>query len=242
MDAENRLESPNDAVLSPAGLMTAPASVEAPKASLVDPNVPADQGLSSLGLVMQLGGTIFAAYASLVMFMMMFLPGGIGRMSKGYILLVLALCIARSAAHRAAGTELLYGRPSFEGTKPLAGIKRYILLAFAQTAIMAVLLSGKFGVPFKYTLSICAGLAAWPLLLAVLLQLPRFKRYEDAMPVSEDKGFEAAGILMTVLGTCGVLGTGAILLVMLQGGSRILSQGPGVLLLVALVIDRKSVV
>jgi hypothetical protein len=235
VQAENHLVSANDAVLSPAGLMTDPGEV--PKASLVDPNVPADQGLSSLGLLLQLGGTIFAAYASLVLFIMLFLPSGIGGVSKGYILLVLVFCIVRSAAHRVAGTELLYGRPQVEGTaSPLAGIKRYILVAFAQTAIMAVLLAGKFGVPFKYTAAICVGLAAWPVVLAVFLQLPRFKRYATSLPVGEDKGFEAAGILMTVLGTCGVLGTGTFLIVMLDSGSRILSQGPGVLLLVALVM------
>jgi len=46
------------------------------------------------------------------------------------------------------------------------------------------------------------------------------------LPIAEDKGFEAAAILMTVLGTCGVLGTGAFLVVMLESGSQILSQGP----------------
>jgi hypothetical protein len=210
----------------------------APAPSLVDPGVPADQGLSALGLVMQLAGTVFAAYASLVMFIMLFLPSGFGGIGKGYILLVLALCIARSAFHRVGGSELLYPRASFDETKPgpFAGIKRYVLVAFAQTAIMAVLLAGKFGVPFKFTLGICAGLAAWPAFLAVISTLPRFKRFKTELPIAEDKGFEAAAILMTVLGTCGVLGTGAFLLVMLESGGRILSQGPGVLLLVALVM------
>ncbi len=209
----------------------------APAPSLVDPGVPADQGLASLGLVMQLAGTVFAAYASLVMFIMLFLPSGFGRVGKGYILLVLALCIARSAFHRVGGSELLYPRATFDDKpSPFAGVKRYVLVAFAQTAVMAVLLSGKFGVPFKFTLGICAGLAAWPTFLAVISRLPRFKRFSGELPIAEDKGFEAAAILMTVLGTCGVLGTGAFLVVMLESGSKILSQGPGVLLLVALVM------
>ena len=209
----------------------------APAPSLVDPGVPADQGLASLGLVMQLAGTVFAAYASLVMFIMLFLPTGFGRVGKGYILIVLALCVARSAFHRVGGSELLYPRATFDDKpSPFAGVKRYVLVAFAQTAVMAVLLSGKFGVPFKFTLGICAGLAAWPTFLAVISRLPRFKRFSGELPIAEDKGFEAAAILMTVLGTCGVLGTGAFLVVMLESGSQILSQGPGVLLLVALVM------
>ncbi len=239
MQPQNDLVSANRPVLSPEMMTdqsTPTPPVTAP--SLVDPGVPADQGLSALGLVMQLAGTVFAAYASLVMFIMLFLPSGFGRVGKGYILLVLALCIVRSAAHRAGGSELLYPRATFDEIKPspFSGIKRYVLLAFAQTAIMAVLLSGKFGVPFKLTAGICAGLAAWPTFLAVISQLPRFKRFTGELPIAEDKGFEAAAILMTVLGTCGVLGTGAFLILMLQGGSKILSQGPGVLLLVALVM------
>jgi len=235
---QNDLVSANYPVLSPA-VMTDQAEPPppVPATSLVDPGVPADQGLASLGLVMQLAGTVFAAYASLVMFIMLFLPSGFGRVGKGYILIVLALCVARSAFHRVGGSELLYPRASFDDKpNPFAGVKRYVLVAFAQTAVMAVLLSGKFGVPFKFTLGICAGLAAWPTFLAVISRLPRFKRFTGELPIAEDKGFEAAAILMTVLGTCGVLGTGAFLLVMLESGSRILSQGPGVLLLVALVM------
>jgi len=240
---QNHLVTPDKPVLSP-DLMSdqaqpPPPAEPAPAPSLVDPGVPADQGLSSLGLVMQLAGTVFAAYASLVLFIMIFLPSGFGRVSKGYILIVLALCVARSAFHRVGGTELLYPKATFDEVKPgpFSGVKRYVLVAFAQTAILGVLLAGKFGVPFKYTLGICAGLAAWPTFLAVISTLPRFKRFNGAeLPVAEDKGFGAAAILMTVLGTCGVLGTGAFLVVMLESGSRILSQGPGVLLLVALVM------
>lgn len=238
MQPQNELVSANSPVLSPP-VMTDQAEPPppAPAPSLVDPGVPADQGLASLGLVMQLAGTVFAAYASLVMFIMLFLPTGFGRVGKGYILIVLALCVARSAFHRVGGSELLYPRATFDDKpSPFAGVKRYVLVAFAQTAVMAVLLSGKFGVPFKFTLGICAGLAAWPTFLAVISRLPRFKRFSGELPIAEDKGFEAAAILMTVLGTCGVLGTGAFLVVMLESGSQILSQGPGVLLLVALVM------
>ena len=239
MQTQNDLVSADRPVLSPE-MMTEPSSPTPPATapSFVEPSVPADQGLSALGLMMQLAGTVFAAYASLAMFVMLFLPSGFGRVGKGYILFVLALCIARSAVHRVGGSELLYPRATSDEIKPtpFAGIKRYVLVAFAQTAIMAVLLSGKFGVPFKFTLGICAGLVAWPTFLAVISTLPRFKRFTGELPIAEDKGFEAAAILMTVLGTCGVLGTGAVLLIMLQSGSKLLSQGPGVLLLGALVM------
>ena len=42
---------------------------------LVDPNVPADQGLSALGLLMQLGGSLFAGIGALGLFQFLILAG-----------------------------------------------------------------------------------------------------------------------------------------------------------------------
>ena len=78
------------------------------------------------------------------------------------------------------------------------------------------MLGGKFHVPGKIVLGIAGGLAVWPLTLAVLLALPRFRRFKDDLPLTEDKGFEGASILMTVLGLCGAIGTGTVLLVLLD--------------------------
>ncbi len=198
--------------------------------------VPSDQGLTTLGLLMQLCGTIFAAYGSLMLLFFVFLPLGRGN-EKGLMLLALALCVGRSAFHRMAGTELLYGRKTLDGTaSPLTGTRRYIIVAIVQSAIIAAILYGKLHVPMKATIGVGLGLAAWPLLLAVLFALPRFKRFATEIPVPEDKGFEGVSIVMTVLGLCGALGTGAFLFLMLKSGGALMSQGPGVLLLVALVM------
>src|SRR5678815_3118419 len=78
--------------------------------ALPDAGVPADQGLSSLGLIMQLGGTVFAGAATLFGFLQMLERHG--RSDAMWMLLVLALCVGRSFVHRMAGTELLYGRPT----------------------------------------------------------------------------------------------------------------------------------
>ncbi len=198
--------------------------------------VPSDQGLTTLGLLMQLCGTIFAAYGSLMLLFFVFLP--LGRADdKGLMLLAVMLCIGRSAFHRMAGTELLYGHKTLDGTgSPLTGTKRYIVIAIAQSALLALFLHWKVHVPIKATVGVGLGLAAWPILLAVLFALPRFKRFATEIPVPEDKGFEGASILMTVLGLCGALGIGAFLFLMLQSGGALMSQGPGVLLLVALVM------
>ncbi len=199
-------------------------------------DVPSDQGLTTLGLLMQLGGTIFAAYGALMLLFFVFLP--LGRPGdKGLLLLLVAVSIGRSAFHRMAGSELLYGHKTLDGVgSPLTGVRRYIVVALAQSAIVAVLLKMKFHVATSGALGLGLGLAAWPILLAVLFALPRFKRFATEIPVPEDKGFEGVSIVMTMLGLCGALGTGAFLVLMLQSGGAIMSQGPGVLLLVALVM------
>jgi len=78
---------------------------------LVDAGVPADQGLSSLGMLMQLGGNVFAASAAYFTFTLLFAIGG-GGGELLWMLLVLGLSITRSLIQRAAGTHLLYGTPT----------------------------------------------------------------------------------------------------------------------------------
>lgn len=204
---------------------------------LVDAEVPADHGLSSLGLLMQLGGSVLAAYASMVAFMLLFAMRGSGETM--WMFLMLGMCVARSLMHRAAGTILLYGNGALNAdgkTDRFAGIKRYIVFGATQSLAVGALLAGKFHVPSKIAAGITVALAVWPAVLFVLFQLPRFKRYKDDLPLTEDKGFEGAAILMTVLGACGVVATGSFLIVMLDLPGRALSQGPGVLLMLALIM------
>lgn len=214
--------------------------VEAVK--LVDPEVPADQGLSSLGLLMQLSGSVLAAYAALVTLSMLIVPGMAS--TKGYLMLIIAACIARSLVHRAAGTELLYGKPGFEDNpthKPFGGLDRYVVVGLVQSLFVSGILVAKFGVPTKLGVGLGLGLAAWPATLAVLVRLPRFKRFRDGLPMSEDKGFEGASILMTVLGTCGVLGGGAFVLILLEGTSDALAGAGAIILISAVTMVIRSV-
>src|SRR2546430_8728497 len=157
---------------------------------LVDAGVPADQGLSSLGLIMQLAGNVLAAYASLMAFVMLLArPGGDDTL---WIFLVLGLSIARSLLHKNAGVQLLYST-STDGTgKRLAGVRRYATFGIIQSLVVTAIIMMKFHVPSTMSLGIALGLAAWPLGLAVMLALPRFKRFADELPMSEDKGFESA--------------------------------------------------
>jgi hypothetical protein len=202
--------------------------------------VPADQGLSSLGLLMQLAGNLFAAFAGLFAFSMLLNPGVRGDMRGDtlWVILLFGASITRSIFHRNAGTQLLYGASSLttEGTsnQRLLGVRRYILVAALQSLFVGAMLGGKFQTPGKVVLAIVLGLLVWPATLAVLMALPRFRRFKDDLPITEDKGFEGASILMTVLGLCGLIGTGWVLFLLLDIPGNFLTQGFGVLIALSL--------
>lgn len=206
---------------------------------LVDAGVPADHGLSSLGMLMQLAGSVLAGYVSILAVTMLFSMGSM-RGATGelmWMLLVMGMCIARSMLQRSAGTQLLYGDGALRAdgkTERMAGMKRYIIFGVAHSVALGALLAAKFAIPAKLAAGITVALAVWPVTLFVLFQLPRFKRYKDDLPLTEDKGFEGASILMTVLGACGAVATATALWLMLQMGGNTLTKGAGVILILGL--------
>lgn len=179
-----------------------------PSSALADnPNLPADGGLSGLGLVMSLAGTLFLAItagaATLMLITLMLTRGSLG--GAGTILLFVFLTIVaslvRSAMHRAAGQRLLYDGP---GT-PRSAIRRYMIWSAVQCGIVLVML-GSQGVSASVIACILAMLAAWPVALGVMLGAARFSRLlDETIPVADDNGFEGASILMIVLGLSGLL-------------------------------------
>jgi hypothetical protein len=154
---------------------------------------PADQGLSTLGMLMQLAGSSFAAFATLLMLAM--LGDGVG----GWMLAVFGLSITRSFVHRNAGKDLLFG-----ATNRLAGIHLYIVVALAQSVLVALIAWWGLDMPGREAFGLLLGLAVWPTCLAVTFARPRFRRFRDVVPIAEDKGFEGASILMIVLGFSGI--------------------------------------
>lgn len=207
---------------------------------LVDAEVPADQGLSSLGLLMQLAGNVLAAYAALILFFVLLASRGDDTLA---LFLVLGLSIARSLMHRSAGAQLLYGprmaglgEGDAGGGRRLAGVRRYIMFALIQSAAVAAIVVLAFHVGVTIALAVAGGLAGWPVALAVIFALPRFKKFRDAVPMPEDKGFEGTSILMTVLGLCGIVAAGTMLLVMLDMPGRELQRGAGVLVVLSVIM------
>jgi hypothetical protein len=227
---------PPPAVPPPADPASPPAAPDV--TPLVGPRSPADHGLSGLGLVMQLGGTAFAAFTAwiglTIIFMMMKL-GSMGASDGGITLWMLAIAgtgVVRSMAHRAAGTRLLYDGPS----TPLAGIRRYIGMSIIHIVVCVAFFAIKAKAPFPIIASVTFMFAAWPATLAILFAQARYKQFETTLPLPEDKGFEGAAIMMLILGSIG-LGFGLVILYStLQLPSMFLSTLPGILMVLIMVM------
>ncbi len=218
--------------------LPAPAEV----VSLPSPGLPADHGLASLGLVMQLAGRTTAALVALLA-SIAWLEGRLPP-HTAWCGLVVALCIARSQLHRAAGRDLTYGRRSAEGTAadPFDAVRTYVVFALGHAAAIGAIAAGVFDQPWPAAAGITAALALWPCALAVISHLPRVQPLRAGLPLGEDRGLEGASIVMTVLGTYGVLSTGGIIVMLGALSPHHVRHGWGVMLLVvfALLVVRSS--
>lgn len=180
--------------------MEAPKSNQRVVAELGGARLPADRGLSSLGLLMQLVGSFFLGYMALLALLPVFAGGAPGSWE---MFLLGASGAVRSAFHRSAGNALLYGSP----TGPLRAVRKYVVVAFAETGLwLLVLTQSKLGLPSQLTFPIAGALIAWPIALLVVASSPAFKRVAEAeLPQAEDLGFEGASVLMAILGVMGTL-------------------------------------
>jgi uncharacterized membrane protein len=233
--------SPEPRTQPPLLAPAAPAEV----VSLPGPGLPADHGLASLGLVMQLAGRTTAALVALL--------GALawidGRLTPGttphatWLGAAIVLSIARSQLHRAAGRDLTYGRRTAEGAAdPLAAMRHYVVFALGHAVAIGLIAARMFDQPWPAAAGITAALALWPCALAVISRLSRVQPLRAGLPLGEDRGLEGASIVMTVLGAYGLLSTGAIVVMLGALSSHHLRHGWGVMLLVvfALLVARSS--
>jgi hypothetical protein len=206
------------------GAPTAPP----PRPPLGNGRQPADLGMSGLGLVMQLAGTVFAGLMGvmgvmLLITMMRFSGRGGGQGADILMLLLMATTgVMRSIAHRNAGARLLYHNEMQQGTA-LSGIRRYLVMSVIQIVVWCGYFAYK-GVPGEFTTSLLIIFGGWPLTLAILFSMPQFKQLDQGIPVPEDKGFEGASILMSLLGLIGLFFGLAMLYSVLQAPSEVLSH------------------
>jgi len=194
--------------------------------------VPADRGLSGLGLIMQLCGSLFAAMSAMFGVFMLIQLGHLGGRAGGsmlmYMLLLAGTGIARSLMHRQAGADLLYG------TSPFASVKRYLIMSLVNTGAWILILKGEASLPFSFLLPFISMLLAWPIALTVALNLPAYQGMRDRVPAGEDKGFEGASLLMLMFGLIGVIGTSVALYALWSAAPH--SGGWFMLLMVSLLV------
>jgi hypothetical protein len=223
--------------------------VPAEVVSLPGPGLPADHGLASLGLVMQLASRTTAALVALVA-SLAWIDGRLDHHTTGHTAwcgLVIALCIARSQLHRAAGRDLTYGRRTAEGdaADPFGAMRTYAVFALGQALAIGAIAAQVFDQPLPAAAGITAALALWPCALAVISYQSHRSTVHGlraGMPLGEDRGLEGASIVMTVLGAYGAVSTGGILVMLGALSPHHLRHGWGVMLLVvfALLVVRSS--
>jgi hypothetical protein len=178
--------------------------------------MPADHGLASLGLAMQLFGSVFAGALGIVTFASVLGGAAVG---LWMVFSIGAIGAIRSVFHRMAGTALVYGSVS----GPFRAIQVYVGVSVAQTALTLLLFNKLLrDVPAGLNVALAAALLAWPLALLLVTRWPRLRRFlPEALPSAEDMGFEGAAVLMIVFGSIGAL----FMLVMLWSMIR----APGVI-------------
>lgn len=176
--------------------------------------------MSSLGLLMQLSGTLGMIAASLIALAGTFVSP---LAMPGLLFATGVVCWIRAAHHRAAGTALLYRSDAFVAspvaspaaglttglvagltTGPAAAVLRYILVSVGQTGFCLFLLHDHVSLAVLAQLGAVS--LAWPVVLATYFALPGVRRVvSHAIPRSEDLGFEGVSVLMVALGIVGVL-------------------------------------
>lgn len=174
---------------------------------VANPRLPADAGLSVLGVLMQTAGGALALVA-LVMGISMMIT-----LRAPMVLVFTLLCMARSGLQMQAGSQL-----ALHGIGAARKLWIYIVAAVAQTALVLGLL-GVWGTDVPPLLFVMLGalLLAWPAVLVVLWRRPDFAAAlrmtddpESERLLPEDRGMTALGLLM--------LAGGAVVLPMLIAG------------------------
>ncbi len=193
-------------------------------ADLVGAKMPADRGLTGLGLLMQVSGSVFLALGAYFAVLPLLDGSGPGD-SRLIIFLIGVLSAIRSISHRSAGMALLYGHAKGY----MRGINMYCGIALAQSVSASFLLL-HLGAPGKVVFFVFALLMTWPLTLLGLLSRKRFRSMGDVIPPTEDMGFESAAVFMTIFGMMGTFATACVLLSIFNSAGSVLTEVPGILL------------
>lgn len=223
-------------VAAGAGVAGAAVAAEKPAVTeLSSARMPADRGISSLALLMQLGGTVGVVFAAL--FALSMALSGAGQVT-GPLFLVAVLSGIRSAFHRTAGTTLLYGT----GSEPMRSVKTYVWLSFGQTALCMLIL--KKYMDAEAMAQFAVFFLGWPAAVFVFFSQKKVKELiKDGVPHAEDYGFEGAAVLMTLFGIVGTLFAGYMLKILLDDtDAAFATPASGIMVLIFIALVARSVI
>ena len=167
--------------------------------------MPADHGLTSLGLLMQLGGAVFGAILAFSAFIVLLSGAPAGLIFKPVFIAILSAI--RSGYHYRAGHSLVHGPPLDSVDGPLSGVARYIRVAFVHTALCGLVLYDEHG---ALALALVAVWAFWPLAMFALLRAPHVRAMSERIPRAEDLALEGASMYMLILGIIGAMVAGLL--------------------------------
>lgn len=177
------------------------------------PQPPADQGLSSLGLIMTLTGTVMAPLVGAMTLgniraasergAMMARSGAEGDTVTLWLFLILIAGVVRSLVQRMAGIRLWRDVPT--DPPALSGINTYAIAAAAHTALICLFLKVHDAAGIKVILGVAAFLMAWPVAILLVTRQRRFQALGPRPPLAEDNGFEGLAVLMAILGFAGLV-------------------------------------
>ena len=156
----------------------------------------------------------------------------------GFVLL--AASIVRSIHHRAAGTELLYGRRRVVmggetvGQASIAGIRRYIVVAVAHTLLVMAVASFVMDTPTSVVLASGAALMVWPAVLDHRARSAAVPPLPPRVAGIRGQGLRGRVDLDDRARRCAASASaGTMVLSFLQLPSPVLQQGPIVLMVLA---------
>lgn len=220
--------------------MDSSANVE-PARPLMGPNMPADNGLTALGMIMQLGGHVFLGIMAFFTFTMLVVSGVSGE-GAGVLILVGITGIVRSGLHRAAGAGLVNAPARASGRDPLRMVDIYVWVALAQSILAIAVLESKMSLEGVALAQMALGLLVWPATLLVVTRTGRFARFRRGITMPEDRGFEGAGVLMLLFGIIGSISSLLVVVMLLATGDIMTHWSGPVMLLTMLLLAVRSIV
>lgn len=187
--------------------------------------LPVDGGLSSLGLLMQLGAAINVG--CMVLFLTDYFVADAPIVASSHMPTIAILGIARSWLHFTGARSLLYPN---ERTNLGRAAALYIVFSFVHAIVTMVLLRDVLTRSVDIA-AVGVVLLAWPVTLGVIACLPRFKPFAEGPPIPDDLGFEGVSLVMLVLGLAGALWAAMMLGNLLDAsGAAVLTSELGVAL------------